>query len=440
MGTALRLRSCGDLSFAVRGLAGGHFSCARAIDIVSCVRHFALLGIVHEARRLVALPGNDFAWSSWSSRADARAELDRLIAGLERGEVSERALRAIFAPTGPLQELSASSGWGEAMIALARRFEQAIADRPRASGSRVVSLLPSATEMVAWLGALDRLAGVSHECDYPEGVAARPVLTRSRIDPHGSSRAIDGAVRGVLENALGIYSVDEPMLAAIAPEVIVTQDLCEVCAVSIDDVRSAVARLSHRDRERVKVVSLRPTRLAHVFDDLERVARALELEVEGRLARAYLEDRLRAVAARASICAEKTRPRVVSIEWIDPVMLGGLWMPELIALAGGVAVGVESGAPAPMVTLAELSALDPEVVLVKPCGFKLDRALKERELIESTIASAVPRARIYVADGNAYFNRPGPRLVESLEVLAACVHPELEDLAAKHAESTFRLQ
>lgn len=323
--------------------------------------------------------------------------------------------------------------------------------------------------MIACLGALENLCGISHECDFPEQVATLPVLTRSRIDPQGTSRAIDVAVRGVIENALSIYAVDEALLGSLAPDVIVTQDLCEVCAVSIDDVRSAVARLlargdrsagGARDRpldrspdrsldrspdrslDRVKVVSLRPTLLAHVFEDVERVAEALELGDAGRRVRAELEARLREVAAQAGACAavKKSRPRVVSIEWIDPLMLGGLWMPELIALAGGVAAGVESGAPAPTISAEDLRALDPDVVLVKPCGFSLPRTMKERELIETTIARAAPRARVYVADGNAYFNRPGPRLVESAELLAACVHPELEGWAVKHAASVLRLR
>lgn len=299
-----------------------------------------------------------------------------------------------------------------------------------------MSLLPSATELVCALGAADELVGISHECDFPEAIRDRPVLTRSRIDPTGSSRAIDAAVRAVIADALSIYTVDDARLAALAPDVIVTQDLCEVCAVSLDDVRAAVARLAHRAD--VAIVSLRPTRLDDVLGDVERVAAALGRAEEGRAVRARLTDRIQAIAARAA--RAPSRPRVVSLEWIDPLMLGGTWMPELIELAGGLAVGATAGGPAPTVSAAALADLRPDVVVVKPCGFALDRALAERDVLERTVLAAVPGARVHVTDGNAFFNRPGPRLVESLEIMAACVHPELfADLAVTHRDVIVRL-
>ena len=285
-----------------------------------------------------------------------------------------------------------------------------------------MSLLPSATEIVGCIGAVDMLVGVSHECDHPPGIRRCEVLTRSRLPETATSAAIDRAVRDVTADALSIYAIDEAALARLSPDVIVTQDLCEVCAVSLDDVRAAVARLAHRDD--VAIVSLAPTRIAHVLDDVERVAAALGREQAGRKARTELTARIDAVADSAR--EAHARPRVVSIEWIDPLMLGGTWMPELIELAGGVPVGVESGAPAPTVTPAELAALDPDVVLIKPCGFTVARTLEERATIDEQILGCVrPDTAVYLADGNAYFNRPGPRLVESLEILASCVHPEL---------------
>ncbi len=296
---------------------------------------------------------------------------------------------------------------------------------------RIVSLLPSATEMVCAVGAGDQLVGISHECDFPDEVRGRAVVTSARIHPSSSSKAIDAAVRAVLvEDAISIYRVDDELLGELAPDVVLTQDLCEVCAVSLDDVRAAVARLAHRDA--VSIVSLSPTRLGDVWNDLEAVARAIGRADEGARVRATLEARVRDVAARAAACA--TRPRVVSIEWLEPIMLGGTWMPELIELAGGTAVGVRAGQPAPTVSPQELAALAPDVVLVKPCGFPIARTMDERALLESTIARVLaPAARVYVSDGNAFFNRPGPRLVESLEIMAACVHPEaFGDLASKH--------
>jgi iron complex transport system substrate-binding protein len=293
----------------------------------------------------------------------------------------------------------------------------------------VVSLLPSATEIVCALGCADRLVGISHECDFPDEIRDRVVLTRSRIDVSGSSRAIDTAVRAVIRDAISIYEVDEAKLGALAPDVIVTQDLCEVCAVSLDDVRAAVARIAHRG---VEIVSLRPTRLAHVLDDVERVAATLG--VSGRELRGALEERIQSIAARAATAA--TRPRVITLEWIDPLMIGGTWMPELVELAGGVALGARAGEPAPTIDVAALRAFAPDVVVIKPCGFTLERTLAERAVIPD-----VPGARVYVTDGNAFFNRPGPRLVESLEVMGACIHEDLfQEFAVKHASVITRLQ
>ena len=322
-----------------------------------------------------------------------------------------------------------------------------------ARARRIVSLLPSATEIVCAVGAAGELVGISHECDYPDEIRDRPVLTRSRLPGSAgagspgaapASRAIDQAVRALLRDALSIYQVDEERLAGLAPDVIVTQDLCEVCAVSLDDVRGAVARLASRDQvsiaSPVSIVSLRPTRLADVLGDVERVAAALGRAGEGREVRASLERRIDAIAARAA--AAPQRPRVASIEWIEPLMLGGTWMPELIELAGGTAVGAAAGQLAPTIEPDELARLAPDVVVIKPCGFTMERALGEREAIERSIARpAGPRARIAVTDGSAFFNRPGPRLVESLEILAACIHPGLfGDLAAEHARVTTWLQ
>lgn len=308
---------------------------------------------------------------------------------------------------------------------------------PASTSLRIISLLPSATEIVCALGAGEQLVGISHECDHPAAIRDRPVLTRSRVANDGSSSAIDAAVRATAQDALSIYAVDDARLGELKPDVIVTQDLCEVCAVSLDDVRAAVARLAHR--EEIRIVSLRPMRLADVLDDLERVASALDRADQARAVRLQLEERIAAIAARAA--AATSRPRVVSLEWLQPLMIGGMWMPELIEGAGGEALGAETGQHAPTIELTELAALKPDVVLLKPCGFALDRTLRERELIEQTILTHVgDSCRVYATDGNAYFNRPGPRLVESLEIMAACVHPELfGDFAERHRQALIRL-
>ncbi|MCW5803474.1 MAG: cobalamin-binding protein [Deltaproteobacteria bacterium] len=301
---------------------------------------------------------------------------------------------------------------------------------------RIVSLLPSATEIVCALGAAADLVGISHECDHPPDIRDRTVLTRSRIHD-GSSAAIDAAVRDVIANALSIYAVDDAALARLAPDVIITQDLCAVCAVSLDDVRAAVARLAHRTD--LRVVALSPTRLADVLDDLHRVGDAISRRAAATAGRAALDTRIAAISRRAA--ASSARPRVVTLEWIDPLMIGGTWMPELVELAHGLPVGAVAGAPAPTITSAALTALAPDVVLLKPCGFSLPRTLSELPTISRTVLAAVPpTTRVYATDGNAYFNRPGPRLVDSLEILAACLHPDLfADFATHHAASIHRL-
>jgi len=298
---------------------------------------------------------------------------------------------------------------------------------------RIASLLPSATEIVCALGARSQLVGRSHECDFPEGIDDVPILTSARIEPLPSSAAIDRAVRDVLADALAIYRIDLERLRAARPDVIVTQDLCDVCAVSLDDVRAAVARLARQD---VAIVNLHPMRLADIWDDVLRVADAIGRGAAAREIVDSLRARVAAIARRTQ--AIPRRPRVIAIEWIAPVMIGGMWMPELVSLAGGTALVTEPGQHAPTLDASRLAALEPEVVVVKPCGFSLSRTVQEIDVLRE----ALPRswqARIYAADGNAYFNRPGPRIVESLEILAACVHPEaFPDFASKHAAS-FRV-
>ncbi|MEM6797492.1 MAG: cobalamin-binding protein, partial [Acidobacteriota bacterium] len=303
------------------------------------------------------------------------------------------------------------------------------------SSQRIVSLLPSATEIVCRVGGRESLVGVSHECDFPAGVEGLPSLTRPRFEMPRSSDAIDRAVQETLRDALAVYEVEVDLLRRLEPDLVVTQDLCDVCAVSLSDVTSALRALS---REDAQIVSLRPTLLADVWADVRRVGEALGRAEDGAGAAAELEARCRAIAERAHRLS--TRPSVLSIEWLSPIMVGGTWMPELIELAGGTPLVTQPGQHAPTLDMAALEALDPEVVLIKPCGFELARTFEELKLLASNLPwrrwRAVRGGRVYVADGNAFFNRPGPRLVESLEILAACVHPqEFSDFRERHAGS-----
>ncbi|MBL6757471.1 MAG: ABC transporter substrate-binding protein [Planctomycetes bacterium] len=309
---------------------------------------------------------------------------------------------------------------------------------------RVVSLLPSSTEIVHVLGAEGDLVGISHECDHPASVRGLPVLTSSKIDITQLSADIDRDVRRVLTDALAVYDVDAEGLGEVRPDVVLTQDLCDVCAVSIRDVEAALREIAS---EGVQLVSLKPTRLddlegAHgVMGDIERVAAALGCADHGRRVADGLRGRLHALRERseAALAASgAARPRVLTIEWIDPVMVGGTWMPELVEIAGGAAMVTEPGQHAPTLDREALAALDPEVILVKPCGFDLARTSLEQSTLDELIGampwSDAAKARVFVADGNAFFNRPGPRLVESAEILAAITHPEaFGDLREKHA-------
>jgi iron complex transport system substrate-binding protein len=256
-------------------------------------------------------------------------------------------------------------------------------------------------------------------------------------------------VRDVIKDALAIYEIDVEKLREARPDVIVTQDLCDVCAVSLDDVRAAVARLARRD---VSIVNLHPTRLADIWRDIERVAEALERAQAGRdlvhdLAARVAEIERRATGGTATAARRSgpaKRPTVLTVEWIDPVMIGGMWMPELVSLAGGDPLVTKPGEHAPTLTKAELGALDPDVVLVKPCGFDLARTLEELSVLRETLPwdswHAIAEGRLYIADGNAFFNRPGPRIVESLEIMAACVHPDVfAEFRTKHAASVVRV-
>ncbi len=290
------------------------------------------------------------------------------------------------------------------------------------SNQRVVSLIASATEIVCALGCEDRLVGRSHECDYPHSVERLPVCTMPKFPDDGTSYEIDQRVKAILQEGLSVYRVDGEKLRELRPSVILTQSHCEVCAVSERDVEEAVCNWLG---SRPAIVSLRPNRLADVWAGIEQVAAALEV---GRRA-ARLVDGLQ---KRMVHIAEQTgrlpdRPSVAYIEWTEPLMAGGNWMPELITLAGGVNQFGEAGKHSPWMTWDELREADPDVIFVAPCGFDLPRCRREIAALVSQPGwqelQAVRQQRVAIADGNQYFNRPGPRLVESLEILAEVLHP-----------------
>jgi iron complex transport system substrate-binding protein len=288
---------------------------------------------------------------------------------------------------------------------------------------RIVSLIASATEIVCALGLEDQLVGRSHECDYPESVKRLPVCTAPKFDVGGTSREIDRHVKTVLQEALSVYRVDADRLRELRPDVIITQSHCEVCAVSLRDVEQAVCDWID---SRPRIVSLAPNALADVWDGIRRVADALGVPERGRALVGRLRQRTAGIAEKAR--ALPHRPTVACIEWIDPLMAAGNWMPELVEMAGGVNLFGEAGKHAPWMTWEELVGRDPEVIVVLPCGFAIERTRQDMPCLtqrpEWPRLRAVRQERVYLADGNQYFNRPGPRLVESLEILAEVLHPE----------------
>jgi iron complex transport system substrate-binding protein len=282
---------------------------------------------------------------------------------------------------------------------------------------RVVSLLPSATEIVCALGFQEQLVGRSHECDFPSGVAALPALTAPKLDPGAGTEAIDRDVRRLVEQGLSVYRIDTAVLEALQPDLVLTQDQCQVCAVSLGDVTAAVAHLARRP---VDVVSLSPLSLPAVFESVEAVARVLGAEERGRELVGRMKSRLASTAAAAP---PGPRPRVVHVEWMAPLMVGGHWIHELVEAAGGEhPLGVRDGMNRP-VAWDEVRAYDPEVVVIAPCGFKIGQTERDLPLLEGLpgwSATAAARAgRVFLADGNAFFNRPGPRLVDTAEIVQA---------------------
>lgn len=289
--------------------------------------------------------------------------------------------------------------------------------------SRIVSLIPSATEIVCALGFESDLVGRSHECDYPPSVRDLPALTEPKFDVSGSSSEIDQRVKAVLRDALSVYRVDEAKLNELQPDIIVTQAQCEVCAVSLSEVERVANECLDTP---ARIVSLEPMQVADVFADVLRVAEALGAPERGAALVLELQARMDDIAKRGADLTVK--PTVACVEWIDPLMGGGNWVPELVQMAGGIELFGKAGQHSPWMHWDDLWAADPDVIVVLPCGFGVERSLQEMPALTNQpgwkTLRAIREGRVYITDGNQYFNRPGPRLVESLEILAEILHPD----------------
>ncbi|MGF1591218.1 MAG: cobalamin-binding protein [Pleurocapsa sp.] len=294
---------------------------------------------------------------------------------------------------------------------------------------RIVSLLPSATEIIDCLGLTKALVGRSHECDYPPAVKDLPVCTEARLDSDKKSGEIDADVQTLMQKALSIYKIKTEVLEQLQPTHIITQDQCDVCAVNLPEVERAIAQLTNSNPQ---VISLQPDLLKEVWDDIERVARTLGIAAKPILAQ--LQSRIDTIANKVQVLVTE-QPTVVALEWTEPLMVGANWIPELIEIAGGEPLLSVKGEHSPYLFWESLIDVDPEIIVIMPCGFNLERTAQESKILLKHPAwktlTAVKNGKVFITDGNAYFNRPGPRLVDSAEILAEIFHPELFNFGHK---------
>ena len=286
---------------------------------------------------------------------------------------------------------------------------------------RICSLLPGATEIAYLLGLGDQIVGVTHECDYPPDAKYKPVVVRSVIDPNRmSSQEIDAKVAALLQAGKGLYTIDDTIFFEASPDLILTQGLCDVCALDYDEVVKAAQQLPRMP----DIVSLNPHSLAEIFDDILRIGRATQRESSATTLVRTLRERTNQVGASEP----KYRPRVVCLEWFEPLYVAGHWVPEMVTLAGGFDVLGRNGEPSHKVAWRNVIDANPDVILLMPCGFDVRRTVKEATPLRSLDGwndlPAVKAGNVYALNGNAYFSRPGPRLVNGLEILARIIHPQ----------------
>ncbi|MCW5798535.1 MAG: cobalamin-binding protein [Nitrospira sp.] len=287
---------------------------------------------------------------------------------------------------------------------------------------RICSLVPGATEVVAALGLADQLVGISHECDFPPNLPRIPVMVRARIESRSlSSAQIDAQVGSMLSAGEGLYELDEPRLLAAKPELFITQDLCDVCAITPSQLAGIVRKLAPPPR----LVTLNPRRLDDILQDIATLGIALEREEAGAQFAAQLRGRLEAV--RKMVSTASTRPRVACLEWLSPLYTAGHWVPDMVAAAGGIDVLAEAGAASHRIEWDMLAESEPDVIVLMPCGFTVARTKMELAPLTSRPEwkdlPAVRRGQVYLVDALSYFSRPGPRLIDGVEQLAAVFHP-----------------
>jgi iron complex transport system substrate-binding protein len=304
---------------------------------------------------------------------------------------------------------------------------------------RIVSLVSSATEILFGLGLGNQVVGVSHECDWPAEANSRPRVTRSRIDSSANSGDIDAEVRSLLEQGAPLYELDVGLLESLRPDLVVTQAQCDVCAVSYAEVELSIR--SSAKLKKAAIVALSPQSLGDVFNDIVKVGEAANVFERARAYHLELESRVDRVRRRCETIPIDERARTCVVEWFDPIIIAGNWVPELIEIAGGRCDLSTAGAHSPTVEWETLRQYDPEVMILAPCGFDVARAHLELPILSTrdgfSAMNAVLTDRVHIMDGNAYFNRPGPRLVDTVEWLAHLIHPKLISQPLSAADSTL---
>lgn len=296
---------------------------------------------------------------------------------------------------------------------------------------RVLSLLSSTTEIIYALGCGDRLVGRSHECDYPAEVSELPICTIPKFNVDGTSREVDDEVKSLVQSALSIYYINEKLLKELKPDIIFTQSQCEVCAVSVSDVENTLKNITGLSS---RVISVEPNSIEDIFNDILTIAEILNVRKKGK----ELVELIKAkIDSTEKIVYQKSSPSVAAIEWIDPLMAAGNWVPQLIRVAGGKNLFGEAGKHSPWMKYNDLVEQDPEIIIVMPCGYDIKKSLIEIKTLESKKGwgslKAVRNRNVYITDGNQFFNRPGPRIIESLEILLEIIHSDFSE--SKHIDS-----
>ena len=288
---------------------------------------------------------------------------------------------------------------------------------------RIVSLLPSCTEIICKLGFREHLVGISHECDYPNSISGLPVLTKARLSPEGTSIEINQSVTDLLQRGLSVYDVDASLLKSLSPDIIVTQAQCEACAVSLDQVQDIV---SNWTLNKTEIISLEPNTLNEVWLGFDIIAKTMDAPESSSILKSEINERFKLL--KDKLKGTEQKPAVLCIEWIEPIMVAANWVPELVGLAGGRNVMSVSGTDSNFCSWDEIKKTNPDIIIMMPCGFGIKRTLEDIDYLQNRKGwqqlKAVKENKVFVVDGNQYFNRPGPRLVDSAEILAEIIHPD----------------